>query len=67
MSQQTSLWRGERFRCCVLQPIIQSLKRHFERNQRCTDVPVLPERLRDECIISRDVPKSESMARGLSE
>ena len=28
-------------------------------------MPVLPERLRDECIMSRDVPKSDSMARGL--
>ena len=62
--QQTSLWRGEGFRCCIFQPTIRSSKM-FELKQKCTDVPVLPERLRDECIMSCEVPKSESMARGL--
>ena len=30
-----------------------------------TYVPVFPDRARELCIISREVPKSDSMARGL--
>lgn len=30
-----------------------------------SSVPVLPDRAADECSMSRDVPKSDSMARGL--